>query len=247
VFERFAERTRQVVVLALDEARLLGHNYIGTEHLLLGLLLEEEGVAARILAELEVTVEEVRAQVVRLVGRGERAAAGQIPFTPRAKRVLELSLREATALNHESIGTEHVLLGLAREDESTAMQILRDFDVDSERIQTDVMRALAVRRRPAGPPPREPSSDPDELEQIGRRKEEALEDMEFERAAYLRERERELLGRRGREYASTGLVRIDPPPRPLVAALVVAALGFPLGVLAGWLASRARLRAPGRQ
>src|SRR2546421_11799468 len=106
MFERFTERARQVVVLAQDEARALRHNYIGTEHLLLGLLREEEGIAARVLESLGVTLEEVRAQVGRVVGQGDEIEAGQIPFTPRAKKVLELGLREAQAMGHNYIGTE---------------------------------------------------------------------------------------------------------------------------------------------
>jgi uncharacterized protein (TIGR00255 family) len=108
VFERFTERARQVVVLAQDEARALKHNYIGTEHILLGLLREEEGLAARVLEQLDITVEEVRAQVARIVGQGDEVTTGQIPFTPRAKKVLELALREALSLGHNYIGTEIV-------------------------------------------------------------------------------------------------------------------------------------------
>ena len=115
MFERFTERARQVVVLAQEEARILKHNYIGTEHILLGLLREEEGLAARVLESLDITVERVRAQVVRIVGSGEEVTSGQIPFTPRAKKVLELALREALSLGHNYIGTEHILLGLVRE------------------------------------------------------------------------------------------------------------------------------------
>src|SRR5712692_7385061 len=117
MFERFTERARQVVVLAQEEARTLKHNYIGTEHILLGLLREEEGLAARVLESLDITVERVRAQVVRIVGSGEEVTSGQIPFTPRAKKVLELALREALSLGHNSAGTEHILLGLVRENE----------------------------------------------------------------------------------------------------------------------------------
>ena len=116
MFERFTERARQVVVLAQDEARALKHNYIGTEHILLGLLREEEGLAARVLESLDITVEEVRAQVARIVGQGDEVTTGQIPFTPRAKKVLELALREALSLGHNYIGTEHILLGLVREN-----------------------------------------------------------------------------------------------------------------------------------
>src|ERR671917_373923 len=120
VFERFTERARQVVVLAQEEARILKDNYIGTEHILLGLLREEEGLAARVLESLDITVERVRAQVVRIVGSGEEVTSGQIPFTPRAKKVLELALREALSLGHNYIGTEHILLGLVRENEGVA-------------------------------------------------------------------------------------------------------------------------------
>ena len=127
MFERFTERARQVVVLAQEEARTLKHNYIGTEHILLGLLREEEGLAARVLEGLEITVEEVRAQVIRIVGSGEEVTSGQIPFTPRAKKVLELALREALSLGHNYIGTEHILLGLVRENEGVAARILADF------------------------------------------------------------------------------------------------------------------------
>src|SRR3954453_16706566 len=112
MFERFRERARQVVVLAQEEARTLKHNYIRREHILLGLLREEEGLAARVLESLDITVERERAQVVRIVGSGEEVTSGQIPFTPRAKKVLELALREALSLGHNYIGTEHILLGL---------------------------------------------------------------------------------------------------------------------------------------
>jgi ATP-dependent Clp protease ATP-binding subunit ClpC len=149
VFERFTERARQVVVLAQDEARALKHNYIGTEHILLGLLREEEGLAARVLERLDVTVEEVRAQVARIIGPGdEPIVSGQIPFTPRAKKVLELSLREALSLKHNYIGTEHILLGLVRENEGVAARILVDFDADAETIRNEIMRVLSG---PGGP------------------------------------------------------------------------------------------------
>src|SRR5439155_3531973 len=115
MFERFTERARQVVVLAQDEARTLKHNYIGTEHILLG-LLREDGLAGRVLDSLDITVEEVRGQVVRIVGAGDEPDTGQIPFTPRVKKVLELALQEALELGHDQVGTEHILLGLVRED-----------------------------------------------------------------------------------------------------------------------------------
>src|SRR4051794_38205261 len=152
MFERFTERARQVVVLAQEEARTLKHNYIGTEHILLGLLREEEGLAARVLESLDITVERVRAQVVRIVGSGEEVTSGQIPFTPRAKKVLELALREALSLGHNYIGTEHILLGLVRENEGVAARILLDFDADSEKIRNEVIRMLSGPggRRPPG-------------------------------------------------------------------------------------------------
>ena len=149
MFERFTERARQVVVLAQDEARALKHNYIGTEHILLGLLREEEGLAARVLESLDITVEEVRAQVARIVGQGDEVTTGQIPFTPRAKKVLELALREALSLGHNYIGTEHILLGLVRENEGVAARILLDFDADAEKIRDEIIRMLS------GKPPRE--------------------------------------------------------------------------------------------
>jgi ATP-dependent Clp protease ATP-binding subunit ClpC len=129
--------------LAQEEARTLKHNYIGTEHILLGLLREEEGLAARVLESLDITVERVRAQVVRIVGSGEEVTSGQIPFTPRAKKVLELALREALSLGHNYIGTEHILLGLVRENEGVAARILLDFDADSEKIRNEVIRMLS--------------------------------------------------------------------------------------------------------
>jgi ATP-dependent Clp protease ATP-binding subunit ClpC len=143
LFERFTERARQVVVLAQDEARALKHNYIGTEHILLGLLREEEGLAARVLESLDITVEEVRAQVARIVGQGDEVTSGQIPFTPRAKKVLELALREALSLGHNYIGTEHILLGLVRENEGVAARILLDFDADAEKIRNEIIRMLS--------------------------------------------------------------------------------------------------------
>ena len=139
MFERFTERARQVVVLAQDEARTLKHNYIGTEHILLGLLREEEGLAARVLDSLDITVEEVRAQVARIIGQGDEVdRCEQIPFTPRAKKVLELALREALSLGHNYIGTEHILLGLVRENEGVGARILLDFDADAEKIRNEM-------------------------------------------------------------------------------------------------------------
>jgi ATP-dependent Clp protease ATP-binding subunit ClpC len=171
VFERFTERARQVVVLAQDEARALKHNYIGTEHILLGLLREEEGLAARVLESLDITVEEVRAQVARIVGQGDEVTTGQIPFTPRAKKVLELALREALSLGHNYIGTEHILLGLVRENEGVAARILLDFDADAEKIRNEIIRMLSGpgrRQQGAGGAPGEKSKSSKLLDQFGR-------------------------------------------------------------------------------
>src|SRR5262245_10099659 len=171
MFERFTERARQVVVLAQEEARTLKHNYIGTEHILLGLLREEEGLAARVLESLDITVERVRSQVVRIVGSGEEVTAGQIPFTPRAKKVLELALREALSLGHNYIGTEHILLGLVRENEGVAARILLDFDADSEKIRNEVIRMLSGpggRRQGAGAGGGEGKKSSKLLDQFGR-------------------------------------------------------------------------------
>ena len=144
MFERFTESARQVVVLAQDEARELRHNYLGTEHLLLGLLREEEGVAARVLHELDVTLEEARTRVLGIVGVGdEEVPTGQIPFTPRAKKTLELALREELSHGHEAIGTEHLLLALTGLDDGVAARILRDLGADPETIREAVERALA--------------------------------------------------------------------------------------------------------
>ncbi len=154
MFERFSDEAREVVVLAQDEARGLKHNYIGTEDLLLG-LLRVGGEAARMLSTLDVTVEEVRTQVARIVGEGEGSSMVQIPFTPRAKKVLELSLLEAQSLGHDYIGPEHILLGLVREGQGVANRILLDFDAGADMIRDETMRVLGSaghvprrRRRP---------------------------------------------------------------------------------------------------
>ena len=198
MFERFTERARQVVVLAQGEAQALRHNYIGTEHLLLGLLREEEGLAARVLEGLDISLDEARTQVERVVGRGdEDVRPGMIPFTPRAKKVLELSLREAMSLGHNYIGTEHVLLGLVRENEGVAAQILRDFDADAQTIRNGVLRKLA------GPAPGKPEPD---------------------------------LPAPAHMDVMTATGRIDESRSVhLLFAIALAAVGFPLGLLVGWL------------
>jgi ATP-dependent Clp protease ATP-binding subunit ClpC len=159
VFERFTDRARQVLVLAQGDARALGHAHIGTEHILLGLLREKEGLAARVLGSLGIGVEEVREHVVRIVGQGDESVAGQIPFTKHAKRTLELALREAVSLGDNCIGTEHILIGLLREplfladsledlnreagltaDENRAAEILSDLGVTVDKIRNEVIR-----------------------------------------------------------------------------------------------------------
>ncbi|MDQ3237204.1 MAG: ATP-dependent Clp protease ATP-binding subunit [Actinomycetota bacterium] len=150
MFERFTERARKVVVLAQEEARQFNHNYIGTEHLLLGLLREDEGVAARALSSLNVTLDEVREQVESIVGYGEEGTGGQAPFTPRSKKVLELALREALQLGHNYIGTEHILLGLVRESEGVAARVLSNLDVDPDKVRREVVRMLGGGRSGRG-------------------------------------------------------------------------------------------------
>jgi ATP-dependent Clp protease ATP-binding subunit ClpA len=236
LFERFTERAKQVVVFAQDEAQQFKHNYIGTEHLLLGLLRVEDGLAARVLGSLGVTLDEVRAQVARIIGYGEVSPSGQVPFTPRAKKVLELSLREAMALGHNYIGTEHILLGIVRENEGVAAQVLGDFDANAEKIRDRVKGMLL------GPRPRDPEKLREQIERVREDKERAIETKQFERAAGLRNAERLL----------TAELREEPPrpiPRPphlsrysrdpmhylpLVPGWLLFAVSMGIGVLVGW-------------
>jgi ATP-dependent Clp protease ATP-binding subunit ClpC len=153
MFERFTDRARRVVVLAQEEARMLNHAHIGTEHLLLGLVHEGQGVAARALEALGISLEAVRREVEEIIGQGERPLSGHIPFTPRAKKVLELSLRESNELGHEYIGTEHILLGLVREGEGVAAQVLVKMGADLDRVRQQVIELLHSRggeRPPSG-------------------------------------------------------------------------------------------------
>ncbi|MFN2555850.1 MAG: ATP-dependent Clp protease ATP-binding subunit [Nitriliruptorales bacterium] len=143
MFERFTDRARRVVVLAQEEARMLNHNYIGTEHILLGLIHEGEGVAAKALESMNISLQAVREQVQEIIGRGQSAPSGHIPFTPRAKKVLELSLREALQLGHNYIGTEHILLGLIREGEGVAAQVLQKLGADLNRVRQQVIQLLS--------------------------------------------------------------------------------------------------------
>jgi ATP-dependent Clp protease ATP-binding subunit ClpC len=143
MFERFTDRARRVVVLAQEEARMLEHNYIGTEHVLLGLIHEGEGVAAKALRALDVDLDTLRREVEALVGRGQQQARGQhIPFTPQAKKALELSLRESVHLGHDYIGTEHLLLGLVREGEGPAAQVLEQRGIKLTTVRQEVIRQL---------------------------------------------------------------------------------------------------------
>jgi ATP-dependent Clp protease ATP-binding subunit ClpA len=146
VFERFTERARQVIVLAQDESRAARHVYIGTEHILLGLLREEEGLAARVLESLGVSLEDTRARILDFVPMGEEPVTGQIPFTPRGKKVLELALREGLSLSHSYIGTEHILLGLIREGQGVAAQVLKEQGLDVDKIREETLRMLSSPR-----------------------------------------------------------------------------------------------------
>jgi ATP-dependent Clp protease ATP-binding subunit ClpA len=206
VFERFTERARDVVVFAQDEARQLKHNYIGTEHLLLGLLREEEGLARRFLVVQGVTLEDARREVKRVIGVGGDVASGQIPFTPRAKKALESALREAQALGHNYIGTEHILLGVEDQDEGVAAQILLDLGLSAELVRSEIFRMLTAPRRRKQEPdeveeasffePQSPPLAPDvvaELARLSREKQDALQSGDLERAAMLRAREGRLI------------------------------------------------------
>jgi len=245
VFGRFTDRARRVVVLAQEEARMLCHNYIGTEHILLGLIGEGEGVAAKALESLGISLEAVRQQVEEIIGRGQQAPPGHIAFTPRAKKVLELALREAQQLGHNYIGTEHILLGLIGEGEGVAAQVLVKLGADLDRVRQQVTqllhghqgkqpaddgrrrgkraqarliddalaridaldRRLAAMERWAGMRPDLDDVD-QEIAQVRRDKEAAIDIQDFEAAVALRDKEKELLAvRAGREKewaAATG-------------------------------------------
>jgi ATP-dependent Clp protease ATP-binding subunit ClpC len=225
MFERFTERSRRVVVLAQEEARILNHNYIGTEHILLGLVREGEGVAARALESVGIRLEAVRLEVEGIIGQGQQAPSGHIPFTPRAKKVLELSLREALQLGQEYIGTEHILLGLLREGDGVAAQVLVKLGADLNRVRQQVIQLAAGRAGedvigPGSPRPgvavaRADSLDrrlaaierwlglrpePDDLDQeiarVRREKAAAIGRQDFENSAALRDQETQLLAAR---------------------------------------------------
>jgi ATP-dependent Clp protease ATP-binding subunit ClpA len=234
MFERFSGRARRVVVLAQEEARMLNHDYIGTEHILLGLIHEGEGVAATALESLGISLDAVRQQVEEIIGPGQQAPSGHIPYTPRAKKVLELSLREALQLGHNYIGTEHILLGLIREGHGVAAQVLVKLGAHLDRVRQEVIQVLqeyqgedepGIRRPAARPGPvrrrmRELQAEIREhvefigsqlsaieqrvgagpevgdldrqIEQVRRDKESAATAEDYENAAALRDRERQL-------------------------------------------------------
>jgi ATP-dependent Clp protease ATP-binding subunit ClpC len=233
MLERFTDRARRVVVLAQEEARMLEHDYIGTEHLLLGLVHDGGGVAARALEALGISLDAVRQQVEQIIGRGQQPRSGSIPFTPRAKKVMELARRESDAMGHGYVGTEHLLLGLVREGDGVAAQVLVRLGADLNRVRQQVILLL---HRGAGPGPagaltrrvkreRERlidealarvnpvdqrlaaierwvglAPDLDDLDQeiahVRREKESAIESQDFEAAAALRDKEKELVDRR---------------------------------------------------
>ena len=203
MFARFTDRARRVVFLAQEEARLLRHDYVGTEHLLLGLLYEGEGVAARALESLGISREDVRGQVEEIAGHGQGSPAGPIPFTPRAKKVLELSLREALALGYHYIGTEHLLLGLLREGEGVAAQVLTRLGTGDARVREQVLGLLRDESEQAGAQMQlaaDLADTAEQLTQVRRQKEAAFDAGDLDGAAALRDQERQLLA----EQAAAG-------------------------------------------
>jgi ATP-dependent Clp protease ATP-binding subunit ClpA len=252
MFERFTDRARRVMLLAEEEARRLNHDHVGTEHILLGLVLEGEGVAARALESLGISLQAVREEVEESIGRGQQAPPGRIPYTPRAKKTLELSLREALHLGHHYIGTEHILLGVIREGEGPAAQALVNLGGDLNRVRQQVIQVLhgyqgnvplsvratsrpgqagrgrrkllsqildrvdsmesrltALERRVGtGPDVRDLDQ---EIAQVCRDKESAIDAQDFESAAGLRDRERQLLGQRAARQQEWATAYTDLP------------------------------------
>ena len=231
MFERFTDRARRVVVLAQEEARMLNHDYVGSEHILLALIREDGGVAAQALESLGITEAAARQQVEEIIGRGQQdPPRGHIPFTPRAKKILQLSMREAIALGHAYIGTEHILLGLVREDDGVAIRVLNGLGVDLTRVRQQVIQRVSARQVQAEPGTgrttgrgkrkllselrgrldsldwrlsvleQRVGTSPDlaqldqEISQVRRDKESAIDAQDFERAAVLRDTEQQLLG-----------------------------------------------------
>lgn len=246
MFERFTEQARQVVVFAQEEARTLRHNYIGTEHLLLG-LLRERSAASRALERFDLTLEEVQAQVARIIGQGDEVGTGQIPFTPRAKKVLELSLREALKEGHNYIGPEHILLGLVAEGKGVAARILVDF-APLGNIRLAALAAGEEGEVKLESPPLAPEVI-GEIDRVRGDKENALEGQEWERAAALRDREFRL-SNAARELQRAWADEEPLPPHrlswgarptygapmfsPLLAGWILFAVALGVGLLIGW-------------
>jgi hypothetical protein len=200
MFQRFTDRARRAVYLATEEARLLRHGHVGTEHLLLGLVYEGEGLAAKALESLGLSLEEVRRQVIEITGHGHDTYAGRIPFTPQAKEAMELSLREALALGHNYIGTEHLLLGLLREEHGIAARLLTGLGTDHDRVREQVAALLNQREQANREAhlarqavPVELADTAEQLDQVRAQKEAALDTEDFEAAKALRDREKQLL------------------------------------------------------
>ena len=206
MFERFTDRARRVVVLAQEEARLLNHNYIGTEHILLGLIHEHAGVAGGALESLGISLEAVRALVQERVVEGQRTPTGHIPFTPRAKKVLERSLREALQLGHNYIGTEHILLGLIQVSDGVAAQVLTEAGADYAQVRDQVRWLVSSEVDQPGPRwrlvqlpvPEEVRQFDEQIARVRRQKGAAVQAKDSERAAALRDQERQLLADRAR-------------------------------------------------
>jgi len=182
MFERFTDRARRAVALAQEEAKRLDHNYIGNEHILLGLIREGDGVAAKALESLGISLDAVRQEVEEIIGRGQQTPSEHIPFTPRAKKVLELSLRESKQLGHNYIGTEHILLGLLREGDGVAAQVLVKLGADQNRVRQQVIQLLH------GYHGKEPTAA-----RLRGERQAAADTQEYEQAAALRDQEKELL------------------------------------------------------
>jgi ATP-dependent Clp protease ATP-binding subunit ClpA len=239
MFERFTDRARRVVVLAQEEARMLNHGYIGTEHLLLGLVHEGEGLAAKALETMDISLEKVRHEVEALIGEGKEPPGGHIPFTPRAKKVLELSLKESNQLGHNYIGTEHILLGVIREGHGVAAQVLVKLGADLKRMRqqvlqldhgyagdapaevraaaastvtiNDILERLAAVERWVGIGPDTRDLDQD-ISQARRDKEAAIETQDFEAAARLRDSEKRLIADKDRKEKDWAAGLGDRPP-----------------------------------
>ena len=199
MFRRFSPRAREVIISAQQEARALHHNYIGTEHVLLGLLRDREGVAGRALQVLGISPETVREQILDIIGEGHQEPAGHIPFTPRTKKVLELAVREAVQLGHLYVGTEHILLGLVREGDGVGWHVLSRLGVTVPKVRDQVLELASQDRRAAGHVIAPPGiRDYDTRIELARQaKDAAVDARDFDRAAAARESEKELAGRAG--------------------------------------------------